>query len=221
MGYNLGFVPGDNLEYLLGIHLGSNRGTISEASVDQSEVSLQHSHRSMPTKSWPSARELLSRGATGPAVRWNAGQPCQQVSQPSHSLNRGRTGSPTRLVLGYIAEGFRAVDEYPSQMSGPGLGRDLTQGLREVETSPGWLLPRRQPTCRPSACLPRWERRCSNFGFYFRNMSVTQCWTLKMHLSSVSPSTAHRNSGLFPLSCSSCFSRRMGPLLPALSLSLH
>ena len=115
------------------------------------------------------------------------------------------------------------MDGFTSQMSGCGPGTDLTQGSREVETSPGWPLPRWQSARRPSAGLTRWERRCKNVSFYFQNMSVTQCWTRKMHLSYVSPSTplTHRITGLFPPSCTSCFPRRTGRLLPALSLSPH
>ena len=36
---------------------------------------------------WPSARGLMSRGATGPALRCNAGQPLHQASQPRALLH--------------------------------------------------------------------------------------------------------------------------------------
>ena len=36
---------------------------------------------------WPSARGLMSRGATGPALRCNAGQPRHQASQPRALLH--------------------------------------------------------------------------------------------------------------------------------------
>ena len=91
LGYNQGGILGSfwstNWDTIWDSYLGSIWSTswvsiwvqTGEQSVTclgiSQEVSLQHSHRKMPATSWPSARELLSRGATGPALRCNAGQP--------------------------------------------------------------------------------------------------------------------------------------------------